>query len=295
MPDPVPEPVVGGRPDGRGDDLTRQVLDSFANTPDARLRELLTATVRHLHALAIEVRLTTAEWESAVDVLTDAGRWSTPTRQEVVLLSDVLGLSSLVETLDTSPSATENTVLGPFHLTESPARELGDSIDELGVGERRSVRGTVRDLAGSPVAGASVDVWQCTADGFYDVQQPDLQPAGNGRGLFTTDAAGRYRFETVVPGHYPIPTDGPVGTLLAATRRHPFRPAHVHFLVQADGYRPVTTHAFVAGSPYLDDDAVFAVKDSLVVDFDTPGGVEFDVVLSPDDLSPDDQSAGHRG
>ncbi|GAA1521380.1 dioxygenase [Nocardioides humi] len=243
------------------------VLASFADTPDPRLREILAGVTRHLHALVRDVRPTLAEWEQAVGYLTAVGRKCDDTRQEFVLLSDVLGVSMLVEAINDDEHGTEGTVLGPFHMTESPRRELGDSISEVGLERPCVVTGTVTDLAGRPVAGATVDVWQCDEDGFYDVQRPDVQPPGNGRGLFTADDAGEFWFRTVVPSHYPIPTDGPVGRLLDASRRHPFRPAHVHLIVDADGYEPVTTHLFVADSPYLDSDAVFAVKQSLVRDF----------------------------
>jgi protocatechuate 3,4-dioxygenase beta subunit len=243
------------------------VLASFADTPDARLRVILEAVTRHLHDLVGEVRPTLAEWEQAIEFLTAVGAKCDETRQEFVLLSDVLGVSMLVETLNGDERGTESTVLGPFHMTESPSRELGDSIDLVGAGTPCVITGTVSDPEGTPIPGASVDVWQCDADGFYDVQQPDVQPAGNGRGLFTTDEEGAFWFRTVVPSHYPIPTDGPVGRLLLATRRHPYRPAHVHVLASAAGHRPVTTHMFVADSPYLDSDAVFAVKQSLICDF----------------------------
>jgi protocatechuate 3,4-dioxygenase beta subunit len=249
------------------DTALEAVLASFADTPDARLRVILEAVTRHLHDLVGEVRPTLAEWEQAIEFLTAVGAKCDETRQEFVLLSDVLGVSMLVETLNGDERGTESTVLGPFHMTESPARELGDSIDLVGAGTPCVITGTVSDPEGTPIPGASVDVWQCDVDGFYDVQQPDVQPAGNGRGLFTTDGQGAFWFRTVVPSHYPIPTDGPVGRLLLATRRHPYRPAHVHVLASAAGHRPVTTHMFVADSPYLDSDAVFAVKQSLICDF----------------------------
>ncbi len=246
---------------------TDAVLASFQNTPDARTRALLASLTRHLHEFARENQLTLAEWNTAIEFLTATGQACTDTRQEFVLLSDVLGLSMLVETLNGQQSGTESTVLGPFHLTSSPKRSLGASIDLVGGARPCVVSGRVSDVDGAPVPGATIDVWQATEDGFYDVQQPWLQPAGNGRGLFHADGQGEYWFRTVVPSHYPIPTDGPVGRLLAATERHPFRPAHLHFLVHADGYHELTTHAFVAGSAYVDSDAVFAVKQSLLVDF----------------------------
>ena len=246
---------------------TEAVQNSFRETPDPRLRELLDALTRHVHAFVRETRPSVREWEQAIEFLTAVGQSCTDTRQEFVLLSDVLGVSMLVETLNEQEGGTESTVLGPFHMVESPQRALGDSIDLVGEAEPCVVSGRVLNADGAPLPHAQVDVWQCDEKGFYDVQQPGSQPPGNGRGLFRTDAEGRFRFSTVLPRHYPIPTDAPVGRLLNATRRHPYRPAHIHFIVQADGYVPLTTHIFVAGSPYLDSDAVFAVKQSLIVDF----------------------------
>ncbi|GAY11054.1 dioxygenase [Pseudonocardia sp. N23] len=248
------------------------VAKSFETTDDPRLRELLQGLVAHLHAYVRELRPTTAEWEHAVEFLTATGQACTDIRQEFILLSDVLGISMLVETIngtDAHPGTTASTVLGPFHMTGSPRRELGESIDDAGAGPVCVVEGRVVDTEGLPVPGATLDVWQADHHGFYDVQQPDHQPAGNGRGLFTADAQGRFRFTTATPSHYPIPTDGPVGALLRATGRHPFRPAHIHFLVDAPGYQQLTTHVFVADSAYIDADAVFAVKQSLVREFVT--------------------------
>ncbi|MER6460692.1 dioxygenase family protein [Streptomyces sp. NPDC001288] len=251
------------------DAVTDEAVESLRNTDDPRLRELLAALIRHLHAFARETRLTPAEWENAVAFLTETGRTCTDTRQEFILLSDVLGLSTVVETVNghRAPGATESTVLGPFHLTESPVRELGADIDLVGTGEPCVINGVVRSIDGTPLPGAVVDVWQADPHGFYDVQQPGVQPSGNGRGLFTADAEGRFRFRTCVPRAYPVPADGPVGALLKATGRHPYRPAHIHFIASAAGHAPVTTHVFVAGGEYLDSDAVFAVKKSLVKDF----------------------------
>ncbi|MFF7308251.1 dioxygenase [Streptomyces sp. NPDC008137] len=284
--------------DATGTGVTEQALSSLRATADPRLRELLTGLVRHLHDFARETRLTQEEWERAISFLTATGQACTDTRQEFILLSDVLGLSMLVETVnaDRAPGATESTVLGPFHMTESPVRELGADIDLVGGGETCVVSGRVLARDGTPLPGAVVDVWQADDKGYYDVQQPGVQPAGNGRGLFTADAEGRFWFRTCVPAAYPIPTDGPVGGLLHATGRHPYRPAHIHFIATAEGHTPVTTHIFVAGGEYLDTDAVFAVKRSLVKDFaetDDPSlaaefGVanpfrlaRFDLVLEP--------------
>ncbi|MFE9602519.1 intradiol ring-cleavage dioxygenase [Streptomyces hokutonensis] len=249
--------------------VTDEAVASLRDTADPRLRELLSGLIRHLHAFALETRLTQAEWERAIGFLTETGQTCTDTRQEFILLSDVLGLSMLVETIngDREAGATESTVLGPFHMTESPVRELGANIDLVGGGEPCVVSGRIVSGDGTPLPGALLDVWQADGNGFYDVQQPDVQPPGNGRGLFTTEAEGRFWFRTCVPSPYPIPTDGPVGELLRATGRHPYRPAHIHFIASADGHTPVTTHIFVAGSDYLDSDAVFAVKQSLVEDF----------------------------
>jgi protocatechuate 3,4-dioxygenase beta subunit len=242
------------------------VAASFADTPDPRLRQVMTSLVRHLHDFVKDVELTEEEWGFAVDFLTRTGHMSDDVRQEFILLSDVLGVSMLVETINhrTGGRSTESTVLGPFHMVESPPRDLGDDIALDGKGTPCLVSGQVTGPDGEPLAGASVDVWQANEDGFYDVQQPGIQPERNLRGLFTTDDEGRFWFRSIVPKYYPIPDDGPVGQLLAATGRHPNRPAHLHFIVTAPGYRPVTTHVFVDGSPYLDSDAVFGVKESLV-------------------------------
>ncbi|MER7640167.1 intradiol ring-cleavage dioxygenase [Streptomyces sp. NPDC126522] len=249
--------------------VTDEAVASLEGTADPRLKELLTGLIRHLHAFARETRLSQAEWERAIGFLTETGQTCTDTRQEFILLSDVLGLSMLVETIngDHAAGSTESTVLGPFHMTESPVRQLGENIDLVGGGEPCVVSGRIVSDDGTPLPGAVLDVWQADGNGFYDVQQPDVQPPGNGRGLFTADAEGRFWFRTCVPSPYPIPTDGPVGELLKATARHPYRPAHIHFIATAEGHTPVTTHIFVAGSDYLESDAVFAVKQSLVEDF----------------------------
>jgi protocatechuate 3,4-dioxygenase beta subunit len=242
------------------------VVASFADTPEPRLKQVMTSLVRHLHDFVKDVELTEEEWGFAIDFLTRTGHMSDDVRQEFILLSDVLGVSMLVETINhrTGGHSTESTVLGPFHMVESPPRDLGDDIALDGKGTPCLVSGQVTGPDGEPLAGASVDVWQANEDGFYDVQQPGIQPERNLRGLFTTDDEGRFWFRSIVPKYYPIPDDGPVGQLLAATGRHPNRPAHLHFIVTAPGYRPVTTHVFVADSPYLDSDAVFGVKESLV-------------------------------
>lgn len=249
--------------------LVEEVVDSFRDTTDPRLKQILQSLTRHLHAFISDVELTYPEWEAGIDFLTRTGKMCNEVRQEFILLSDVLGASMAVETLNDAhtPEATASTVLGPFHMVDSPRRELGANVSPQSTGQTCVVHGRVLDAQGNPIAGAAVDVWQANADGFYDVQQPGVQDTGNGRGLFTTDAQGRFWFTSVVPSFYPIPTDGPVGELLAAARRHEFRPAHIHFIATAPGYKELTTHIFVNESKYLDSDAVFAVKKSLVREF----------------------------
>ena len=240
------------------------VVDSFAATADPRLREVMESLTRHLHGFVRDVEPTQGEWEAAISFLTRVGQLSDDRRQEFILLSDVMGVSMLVDAINNRRpvGATESTVLGPFHVVESPARALGDDLAETHAAARCLVRGRVLGLDGQPLAGALVDVWQADDEGFYDVQRSDDAP--DLRGLFTTDDAGRFWFRTIVPLHYPIPADGPVGELLRATGRHPYRPAHIHFIAGATRHSPVTTHLFVEGSPYLDDDTVFGVKQSLV-------------------------------
>jgi catechol 1,2-dioxygenase len=241
---------------------------SFAGA-SPRLREVLTSLVTHLHDFVKEVGLTAREWEQGIAFLTETGHRCDDVRQEFILLSDVLGVSMLVETINhrTTGGSTESTVTGPFHVVASPPRALGDTIALDGKGEPCLVTGQVTGAGGEPVPGAKVDVWQASADGFYDVQQPGIQPERNLRGLFTAGADGRFWFTTIVPRYYPIPDDGPVGGLLQATGRHPYRPAHMHFIVTAPGHQEVTTHLFVDDSPYIDSDAVFGVKESLVRSF----------------------------
>jgi len=269
MPEHAPEPPASALFDAQRS--AEIVAGSFAATPDPRLRRLLTSLVEHLHAFAKDVELTPQEWQRAVEFLTETGQTCTGTRQEFILLSDVLGLSMLVDTLahDSGEQVTESTVEGPFHVVDSPPRERGDHIDLVGGGEPCLVTGQVVDPEGRPVADAAVDVWQADDEGFYDVQRPGELPEGHLRGLFRTDAEGRFWFRSIVPRHYPIPDDGPVGRLLDATGRHPYRPAHVHFEISAPGMRTLTTHVFVAGTPYLDSDAVFGVKPGLVHEFST--------------------------
>jgi catechol 1,2-dioxygenase len=247
----------------------------------------MTSLVIHLHAFAREVRLTDEEWMTGIRFLTDAGHITDDVRQEFILLSDTLGLSSLVDLINhgaDEPGPTEPTILGPFYVPGSPVRAYDESMVEYADGGEPAVLvGRVLAADGSPIAGAELDAWQNAATGFYAVQQPDVQPATNLRGRYTTDAEGRFRIRTVRPVPYPIPDDGPVGRLLTDTGRHPWRAAHVHLIVSAEGFEPVVTHVFDRASAYLDSDTVFGVKDSLIRDF-VPGddGVlvcEHDVVL----------------
>lgn len=247
------------------------VTASLGEATDPRLRQIMTSLVHHLHEFVKDVQLTEHEWEQGIAFLTRTGHTCDEVRQEFILLSDVLGVSMLVETINHRAlgEATEQTVLGPFHMVESPPRELGDTIALEDDGQPCLVTGRVSSADGTPLAGASVDVWQANAEGFYDVQQPNIQPERNLRGLFTTAEDGTFWFRSIVPRFYPIPDDGPVGDLLAATGRHPNRPAHVHFIVAAEGHLPVTTHLFVDGTPYIDSDVVFGVKESLIREFST--------------------------
>ena len=232
---------------------------------DPRFKEVIASAVRHLHAFIREVRPTQAEWGTAIDLLTRTGRISDDKRQEFVLFSDVTAVSMLVDAINNpGHDVTESTVLGPFHVDGAPVLPLGADINKGGTGRPCVVMGRVLAADGAPIAGAELDVWQTTEDGWYDVHQPDSQPEGNLRGKFLTDASGGFHFLTVKPASYPIPTDGPVGELLRAMGRHPYRPAHIHFIITAPGFRPVTTHIFAEGDPYLDSDAVFGVKTSLV-------------------------------
>lgn len=247
------------------DDLTRTVLARHEDVPDARLRQIIRSLITHLHAFATEVGLTQAEWQAGIDFLTAAGRITDESRQEFVLLSDTLGLSMLVDLIDhrADQGETESTVLGPFWVADAPLRDNGAVIARAGDGEPLHVSVRVLGPDRSAVADAVVDVWQASADGLYDVQDP-RQPKGNLRGRFRADTDGRIEFWTARPAPYPVPDDGPVGQMLAALGRHPWRAAHLHFRIRADGYRPLTTHLFDGASDYLDSDTVFGVKDSLV-------------------------------
>ena len=278
-------------------DITAAALDSFEGCADERLREIMQALIRHVHGFITEVDLTEEEWRAAIAVLTDTGHITDERRQEWILWSDTLAVSMLVDAIRhrLPEGATESTVLGPFHVAESPLRAYGDHLDEVPAGAAAWVYGQVRSLDGTPIEGAELDVWQNGDNELYAVQDPDA-PEFHLRGRFHTDADGRYGFVAVRPTPYPIPHDGPVGKMLAATGRHPWRPAHIHMIVRAPGHRSLTTHVFDGTSEYLDSDAVFAVKPSLLRDFvrrdaedpDRPEGIsgewyslESDFVLVP--------------
>lgn len=264
------------------------VNDRMGENINPRLAEVMGCLVKHLHAFAKEVDLTQEEWEFGIDFLARTGQLCSEERQEFILLSDTLGFSMLVDAINNRrpAGATESTVFGPFHVDGAPVRQMGESICLDGKGEQCLFEGNVLDLQGRPIEGAKLDVWSDNADGFYDVQQPEQQPKWNNRGVFVTGEDGAYSFVGIKPVSYPIPDDGPVGKMLQAMGRHPFRPAHMHFLVTAPGYQKLVTHTFVEGDSYLSSDAVFGVKQSLVAPFEQiPGEVSwrsrFDFVLAP--------------
>lgn len=261
----------------------------MGNETDQRLSEIMAGAVKHLHAFVKEVKLTTDEWEIAIDFLTRTGQICTQERQEFILLSDVLGCSMLVDAITNRrpKGATESTVLGPFHVENAPVREQGAVISLDGKGESCLFEGRVLDLEGQPVEGACVDVWSDNVDGFYDVQQPGIQPKWNNRGRFFTGPDGRYSFVGIRPVSYPIPDDGPVGQLLGHLGRHPWRPAHMHYMISAPGFRKLVTHTFVGGDHYLSSDAVFGVKETLVAPYERLEGAPtlwrspFDFIMTP--------------
>src|SRR5882672_3305260 len=251
------------------DDITAEVLRRFEGTPDVRLREIMFALVRHLHRFVKDVNLTEAEWFSAIQFLTATGHMCDDKRQEFILLSDTLGVSMVVDLMNhrKPERATESTVFGPFHRDGAPEMPPGGNIAPRDArGTAMLISGRVLDPGGRPIGGALLDVWQADSSGLYDSQYAGSDEL-HMRGLFRTDSDGRYLVRTVRPVHYAIPNDGPVGRMLRATNRHPWRPAHVHFVVSAEGYEPVTTHIFDDTDSYLESDTVFAVKESLICDF----------------------------
>ncbi|HJT39790.1 MAG TPA: intradiol ring-cleavage dioxygenase [Sphingobium sp.] len=250
------------------DKITSAVIEKVSSGPNPRVGEISAALVRHMHAFVKEVGLTQEEWESGIEFLTRTGHMCDDKRQEFILLSDALGVSMLVDAINhgEDPRATESTVFGPFYHPTDQA-ELGADISGAMTGAPLYISGRVLGTDGAPVANAIVDVWHADDQGFYDVQKASLEGHDAGRGWFRTDDQGRFFLWTVRPSAYPIPNDGPVGKMLDAQGRHPFRPAHVHFMIQAEGYRKLVTHLFERGCTYLDSDVVFGVKESLIRDF----------------------------
>lgn len=255
------------------DKLTEAVVARVRQADDPRVRQVSEALVRHLHAFIKEIEPTEGEWMEGIKFLTNTGQTCSETRQEFILLSDVLGVSMLVDAINhrLPSSATETTVLGPFYV-EPPAFKHGDHIGGEMQGAPFYIGGTVRDGEGKAIANAQVDVWHTDNDGFYDLQKLDQLPGLAGRGRFVTDAAGRFHLWTVRPSPYPLPNDGPVGAMLRAQKRHPYRPEHVHFMIAAPGHRTLVTHVFADGDQYLDSDVVFGVKDSLIREYEARDG-----------------------
>lgn len=255
--------------------LTQAVIERLSDCKDARFKRVMTSLVQHLHDFAREVDLNESEWMTTIQFLTETGKACNDKRQEFILLSDTLGLSMLVVALAQARAAkgrsgatpaTEATVQGPFYWVGAPEHALGDDIAEGVSGEPALYSGRVTDLQGQPLSDALLDVWSGDGDGVYDMQMADAGMRARGR--LRTDGQGRYWFWSIRPTYYPVPTDGPVGAMLGRMGRHPNRPGHIHMIVSAPGHHPVTTHLFVAGSPYIESDAVFGVRDSLIVEFE---------------------------
>ncbi len=259
------------------DTLTEETIRRLQTTADPRLRQISGALVRHLHAFIKEIEPTQNEWAAGVDFLTRVGQMCDDKRQEFILLSDVLGVSMLVDAINhrMPQGATESTVLGPFFVDNRPSLPLGANMAARMPGTPMFINGSVRDLQGNPIVGAAVDIWHSDEEGYYDVQHAEAEPAMRGR--FMTNDQGRFWLWSVRPKYYPIPSDGPVGEMLAAQGRHPFRPEHVHFMISAPGYETLVTHVFAEDDPYLDSDVVFGVKNSLVTPY-----IEHPAGLAPD-------------
>jgi hydroxyquinol 1,2-dioxygenase len=248
-------------------ELTEAVIRSFDDAPNPRAKFLLQELVKSLHDYVGKTGLTFEEWEYAIDFLTRTGQKCTPIRQEFILLSDVLGVSMLVDAVNhrEREGATETTVLGPFYVGEHKVMPHGTDVSANLPGERMFVQSRITDLQGKPLANVPVDIWHADDEGYYDSQRPTYEIDGpTSRARFVTDADGRFFFRTILPCSYPIPTDGPVGEMIIQTHRHAMRPAHVHFLVNAPGHEPLITHVFIDGDKYLDSDVVFGVKDDLI-------------------------------
>jgi len=251
--------------------ITRDAIGRLADAGDPRFKRVMTSLIGHLHAFVEDVDLTEEEWMTAIQFLTDTGKSCTGRRQEFILLSDTLGVSMLVVMLAQARAsrgglkgATEATVQGPFFWEGAPEKPLGADISNGVEGEPALYRGRITDAKGRPIAGALIDVWSVDGGGLYDMQTGEEMRA---RARFRSAADGAYSFWSIRPKHYPVPTDGPVGRMLRAMGRHAYRPAHVHFMVKAKGHAPLVTHVFDSKSKYLDSDAVFGVRDSLIAEF----------------------------
>lgn len=268
-------------------DITDAVIASIAKTPDLRMKKIMTSLVKHLHSFAQDVSLTEEDLFKGIKFLTNVGQKCDDKRQEFILLSDVLGLSMLTVLMNNKKpkTCTEATVLGPFFVEGAPEYEHGDDVANGASGKPCIVRGSVKGLDGKPIHNAIIEVWQADDEGNYDVQYDNLDHA-QGRGRFKSGSDGKFHFKTVVAEPYPIPHDGPVGDLLEATSRHPWRPAHLHFMIKAKGYETLITHVFRKDDPYLDSDAVFGVRESLIADWaEQPDGIyamKYDFVLNPE-------------
>jgi hydroxyquinol 1,2-dioxygenase len=266
--------------------ITTEAIERIANTPDPRLKQIMSSLIRHLHEFAREVDLTEKEWFEGIQFLTATGDMTDEKRQEFILLSDALGLSMLVIAQNNRKpkGCTEATVFGPFHVAGAPHFALGADIANGAVGEPCYVRATIKGLDGVPIPNAVVEVWQADADGFYDMQYKG-NDTHRARGVLRSNAEGQVYFKSVLAQAYPIPSDGPVGRMLEATARHPWRPAHMHFMIEAPGYQRLVTHVFRDHDQYLDSDAVFGVRSSLITHWDkheagaTPDGGQSDSVF----------------
>lgn len=249
------------------DNITDVFMGYLGKDVNPRLREVMGSLVSHLHDFAREVNLTHEEWNTGIAFMERAGEISDKERHEFVLLSDVLGLSSLVDMLHSTPEGTSSSVLGPFHITGSPALPIGGDMRKDFDDTVLVVEGVIKDTDGNPIPGATLDIWQTAPNGLYSSQDPD-QDTYSFHGLQTVGADGRYAFTTVRPVEYTVPSDGPVGDILRACGRHPWRPSHLHFIVEAEGYKPLVTEVFSEGDQYLDQDTVFGVRDDLVMRYE---------------------------
>jgi len=249
------------------DNLTEVFLGYLGDDVNPRLREVMGSLVTHLHAFAKDVNLTHDEWEQGISFLERTGEISDANRHEFVLLSDVLGLSSLVDMINSRSEGTSSSVLGPFHISGAPALDIGGDMKGDLPGPVLVAEGVVKHVQGNPIEGATVDIWQTAPNGLYSSQDPE-QDTYSFHGLQTTGADGRYAFTSVKPVEYTVPTDGPVGDILNACGRHPWRPSHLHFIVKADGYRSLVTEVFPDDDPYLDQDTVFGVREDLVMHYE---------------------------